>query len=336
MRSIRLLLSTLVVSIAIAGAAAYGSPGEDQAAELLVAARAALGGPRLDAVTTLKATGEYRRMLGEREIDGDVTIELAAPDRMKRTEQMGFPGGPTMTRIVALNGTEYWDDVTNQGGGRFMQRMGADGGRQGRSITEADRERFRQMQQRRLTNDLHRLMVVWLMRTDAPVTYVGTAEASDGKADVLDVAIDAQGPPLRLYLDAQTHVPLMVSYKGVLPRFNMRRTGGPESRSRSEGAGATGSNAPTPPAPDAPPQAGPGPDASSQAGATPPDPARPREPPQQVTFELRLSDYKKVDGVLLPHLMTQSVDGKVTEELTIDSYKINPKFDQDTFVKKSR
>ena len=32
-----------------------------------------------------------------------------------------------------------------------------------------------------------------------------------------------------------------------------------------------------------------------------------KEPPQQVTFEVHFSEYKKVDGVLLPHLISQSV-----------------------------
>jgi len=58
------------------------------------------------------------------------------------------------------------------------------------------------------------------------------------------------------------------------------------------------------------------------------------EPPQEVTFEMRLADYKKVDGVMLPHTITQSVDGKATEEWTITQYKVNPKMKPETFVKK--
>jgi hypothetical protein len=329
MRSIRLPFITLFAAL-LAITTASISAGDDRAVELLIAARAALGGPKLDAVTALEATGEYRRMLGEREMDGDVKIELAVPDRIKRTEEMGFPGGPTITRVTALNGSEYWDETSNRGGGgRFMSRMGGAGEGQGRTISEADRERFRQFQQRRLTNDLHRLMLVWLVRTDAPVTYVGTAEASDGKADVLDVKIDPQADPVRLYLDAQTHQPLMISYKGVMPRFGARRQGGPGRRMGGPGAG--GDAAPSQ-APEGTPRAGAGADSAGQ----PPTEPRRREPPQEVTFEVRLADYKKVDGVLLPHTMTQSVDGKPTEELTFEHFNINPSFDQDTFVKKSK
>jgi hypothetical protein len=334
MRSIWLSAATLLVSLSVA--TVHGSPANDQAAELLIAARAALGGPKLDAVTAIKATGEYRRMMGEREIDGDVTIELAVPDRLKRTEEMGFPGGPTFTRVMAVNGQDFWEDTTNRGGGggRFMMRMGGDG--QAQAPSDADRERFRQMQQRRLTSELHRLMLIWLMRTDAPVTYVGTAEASDGKADVLDVKIDEQQPPLRLYLDSQTHVPLMVSYTGVMPRFNFRRAGRPDRPgARPEAAPGSATDAPPSSAPPAP-STGTAQGEGVQGGGDQASGEPRRREPQQVTFEVRLADYKKVDGVLLPHLMTQSVNGKPTEELTIAGYKINPKFDQDAFVKKSR
>jgi len=37
---------------------------------------------------------------------------------------------------------------------------------------------------------------------------------------------------------------------------------------------------------------------------------------------------------MLPHLMTQSVNGKPTEEWTISEYKVNPTFKPDTFTKK--
>ena len=64
--------------------------------------------------------------MGEREINGEATIEIIVPDKIKRTEEMGIQGGPTMSRTVVLNGTEYWEDTTNRGG-NFM-RFGGPGG----------------------------------------------------------------------------------------------------------------------------------------------------------------------------------------------------------------
>ena len=334
MRSFVLLLAAATLATTAPTMAAD----DNQAAELLVVARVALGGEKVDAVKTLSANGDFRRLLGDREMTGEATIELMPPDKLKRTDDMGFPGGPSFSRVVAINGTEFWEDSTNRGGGGFMARaagaggQGGPGGANGQGPTEEERARFRQMQQRRLEGDLRRYMLVWLMRTDAPVSYVGTAEAADGKADVLEVKPEGV-QPMRLFLDQQTHLPLMLSYKGMLPRFMQRRD------TTNNGAAQPGG----PPAGGPPGNAvGPaGPNAGSQAGGQPPAPPSPEEirrrmaePPQEVTFEMRLADYKKVDGVMLPHTITQSVDGKATEEWTITQYKVNPKMKPETFVKK--
>jgi len=57
-------------------------------------------------------------------------------------------------------------------------------------------------------------------------------------------------------------------------------------------------------------------------------------PPQQVTFEVHFTDYKKVDGVLLPHTITQGTNGTVNEEFTIEKYKLNVPLKPEQFVKK--
>jgi len=49
---------------------------------------------------------------------------------------------------------------------------------------------------------------------------------------------------------------------------------------------------------------------------------------------LYLGDYKKVDGVMLPHRLTQAVDGKTVEEWTIEKVKVNPSVKADLFEKK--
>ena len=59
-----------------------------------------------------------------------------------------------------------------------------------------------------------------------------------------------------------------------------------------------------------------------------------KEPPQQATFEVHFSEYKKVDGVLLPHLISQSVNGNVSEEFTIEKYKLNSPLKPADFEKK--
>src|SRR5215207_5004344 len=221
-----------VVALALAlpmGIAAHASGAEDKTIEVIVAARMAMGGQKLEAVKTISATGEYRRLMGEREINGEATIEIIAPDKIKRTEEMGIPGGPTMSRTVALDGAEHWEDTTNRGG-NFMRfggpgGPGGPGGQGGQGPSEADRERFRQMAQRRLQGELQRYLLAWLARTDAQMTYGGEAEAEDGKADVIDVKSEG-GTPIRIFFDQETHLPLMLTYEGPQPRMMVRRRPG--------------------------------------------------------------------------------------------------------------
>ena len=282
-------------------------------------------------------------MLGDREMTGETTIELMPPDKFKRTDDMGFPGGPSFSRVVAINGTEFWEDSTNRGGGGgFMARpagaggQGGPGGANGQGPTEEERARFRQMQQRRLEGDLRRYLLVWLMRTDAPVSYIGAAEASRRQGGRPRGEARGRATPCGSSWTSRPHLPLMLSYKGMLPRFFMQRR-----ESTNNGAPSAGGKPGGPPAGGPPGNApGPaGPNAGPQAGGQPPAPPSPEEirrrmaePPQEVTFEMRLADYKKVDGVMLPHTITQSVDGKATEEWTITQYKVNPKMKPETFV----
>ncbi len=59
-----------------------------------------------------------------------------------------------------------------------------------------------------------------------------------------------------------------------------------------------------------------------------------RNPPPLGTFAIHLSDFKKVDGVLLPHKLDTSLDGQPNEEWTVEKYKVNPTVKADTWEKK--
>ena len=62
-----------------------------------------------------------------------------------------------------------------------------------------------------------------------------------------------------------------------------------------------------------------------------PAPRRPRGQP--ITIETHLSDYKAVNGIKLPHLITRGVNGQTNEEWEIKSFKINPSLKANTFTK---
>ena len=293
-----------------APAAAPAAPAapDPKAQDVIKQARAALGGEAaLAKVQSLTVTGSSRRTFGERESTADVTLDVLFPDKYKRTEDVGIQGGPSFTRVSAVNGGEVWDDSTNRGGGGF--RFGGPGGPggaggpggqgqgqgQGRQITEEDRQRFRQMQERRMKGEFARYALIWLLKTDAAVTYGGVAEAPDGKADVLDVK-PADAPEMKLFVDQSSHKPLMLTYEGLMPRVAFNRNGQRPTPEEIEKMRNT--------------------------------------PPQQVTFEVHFTDYKKVDGVLLPHTITQGTNGTVNEEFTIEKYKLNAPLKPEQFVKK--
>ena len=56
-------------------------------------------------------------------------------------------------------------------------------------------------------------------------------------------------------------------------------------------------------------------------------------PPPPSAFTMHLSDYKKVDGVMLPHKVDISIEGEPNEEWTIEKFKVNPSIKVQDFEK---
>lgn len=275
-------------------------------AALLAEARRALGGEeRLRSVKTLDARGDFKRAAGQFTMGGELQIRIELPDKLRRDEDLSPPGGgPSVVRTEVLNGTAVWED--NGGRAAFVTRFGRGaGGRAGSDgggRAAADPAQLEEMQRRARQADLARLAVAWLLAVDGGVTWVGSAEAPDGKADVLEIT-PAAGPVLRLFLDASTHVPLMMTWRGIAPQMVFA--------ARRGGRGARGDGAPQ----DGPPR---------------PDGPRP-DRPAEATLRMTLGDYKTVNGIRLPHLITRGVNDTTVEEWVVESYRISPSFRGDVF-----
>src|SRR5438034_5082283 len=76
-----------------------------KAQQLIAQTRAALGGEKLKSLTSLSATGNLRRKLGQMDTSGEVQIDLLLPDKMLRTETMTMMGGVELTRVEAVSGS---------------------------------------------------------------------------------------------------------------------------------------------------------------------------------------------------------------------------------------
>jgi hypothetical protein len=282
--------------------------------------------------------GEMRRGQGNLTLDGETEVFLEPPDKFRRNESLTLgPGGPGIERVEVLNGNDIWDensgggfgrggfgggrggDFGGGGGGRGGDFGGFRGGRggdvgalvgggadQGRGGQGIDPERLKELQLRNRRTEVARLLLAILLTTDSPVAWIGTAQSPEGTADVLEVK-SADGAATRLFLESATHMPLMMTWS----------TGG----QRNARGGARG---------DAP-----------QAGAGQGGPATDTIQGRRgrgfggapATLEMHLSEYKVVNGLKLPHLITRGTNGETAEEWAIKSYRINPSFKGNTFTK---
>ena len=59
----------------------------------------------------------------------------------------------------------------------------------------------------------------------------------------------------------------------------------------------------------------------------------PKPERKEVDVQLHMSDYRKVAGVLLPHLLTWTSNGATTDEFEIKKYTVNGKLNPDRFRK---
>ena len=289
---------------------------QDRVAGILAETRKALGGEdKVAAMKALTAEGPFRRAMGGRDMEGTLSLTIVRPDKMRRVEDIamgGMVGGPSVERTSVLNGTTAWDDTANRGGMgggmRIMMRGPGDGGPGGGpGLTP---EQLNEAQVRRMTVQMQRYLAALV--ADAPEAWVdaGIAESPEGKADILE-AKDGTGRTLRLFIDQATHRPLMVQYQDPKPRVMI---GGPGGRGGRAGQGDR-------------------PQMSPEEMEKRMEEVR-SQPPQMGNYAMHLADYKKVDGIFLPHRIDISVDGEPNEEWTVEKYKVNPTIKADSWEKK--
>lgn len=339
----------------------------DRVAEVLGAAKKALGGEdKLAAVKGISAEGPFRRSMGPRDMEGTATLLIVRPDKFRRVEEMqmgGMVGGPSIERTSTLAGNNAWDDMQNRGAmGGGMQMIIRDGPpppppAPGAAPSSAPApptpEQLNQARVQRMKIQMQRYLAAMFAEGPQAWTDAGIAESPDGKADILE-AKEESGRTIRLFIDQATHLPLMVQYQD--PKPNIMINGGPGgpgrggpggpgggmvmvgpggggSGEKAVAAGGGGGNA-----------AGVERKAAAMAGG---DGQRPtpeemqkridemrRAPVQMGTFAMHLSEYKKVDGIMLPTKIETSLDNEPSEEWTIEKYKINPSVKADTWEHK--
>ena len=110
----RLLAFMFSIAMTLGGYAARAT-GDQKAAELLAQARAALGGERtLSKVEGLSCAGTAERAIGDRQMSGDVTIDLQLPDKYVRSDSIS----PMKNAALAISSVVVGPD----GRARFSMR----------------------------------------------------------------------------------------------------------------------------------------------------------------------------------------------------------------------
>jgi hypothetical protein len=285
-------------------AAAPQTAQKKDAAAVLAAARQALGGEKkLAAVNSFTATGRTRQVRGDNLVPIEFEIFVELPDKYLRKDEI--PAQETGPNASGFNGDALIVDPP-------APAPMPDPAKKARVAT--------------LKQDFARLTLGMFAGSFAAYpltfTYVGEAEAPQGKADVLD----AKGPDnitLRLFIHSETHLPVMVSWMPpARPAPGARPPGAPSPPGAPIPPGAPPAGRGTPPAaPPAPPAA---------ASAAPPGRGAAAAAPRP-EFRLYFADYRDVDGLLLPFRLRRATGAETTEETTFDRYRLNAKIDSRRF-----
>jgi hypothetical protein len=253
--------------------------------ELLGQARAALGGEaKLNEVKGLTIQGDLRRVTQNQDQSGTLTLDFLLPDKYKRTETLSLIMGVEVTFVRAVNGEQVWVDSHSSASNAQVMISRPAGNNQSGAQQQDLRAEFARYALALLLNPPPSLA--------AEFSYAGEAEAPGGRADALDIK-GANGFSARLFLDRVTHRPLMLSYRGVAPRGGMTSsTAGGVSKEDLDKIVK---------------------EAQAKAAAQ-----------QEAEILVSFSDYRPVNGIYFPHLITKAANGKTTEEWKLRQFKINP------------
>ncbi len=316
------------------------APGRDPA-PILAAAREALGGEkRLSGVKNFVATGRTRQIRGDNLVPIEFEIAVELPDKYVRKDEIpAQESGPTST---GFNGDELIQlPVPTPPAAPPAAAAGRTGGPPA-APSQGMLDAARIARVAAVKQDFVRLTLGMFAASFSSYpltfTYVGQAEAPQGKADVLE----AKAPPnfsVQLFINSQTHLPIMVSWKQAPGRAGgggRGRGDGPPAEGRGRGTAPPVEGRATPPsaAPGAAPQ---GPPAGAPPGAPAgPGPGAPSAgpsaaPPAFVEYRIYYADYRDVDGMQWPFRLRRATGPDTTEETIFDRFKINTKIDPRKF-----
>jgi len=312
---------------------------DERAQALLQSARAAIGGDEaINTINNLVGKGKISRQIKtpdnqERTLEGEVEMALQTNGKIHKKVRLTFPRDPNaanptdgdVKKIVVENDKTILrrhSSDTNVEPEREFRVTG--GGSQGQKIVRKVEKHGAGGGQ----NEFVRLMLGLLLKPSTSFelvyNYLGEGDVDGTSAEIIE-ATGGDNFKTRLYLDKQTHLPLMITYRGINPHpviifHNKDGAAGngqevknvivlktPEGEKIVENSGNTKVFVR---------KADPNIDVSNAASL-------PRKMMEEAEIQIRFSDFRQAGNLMLPHKLAQYVNGQLDETTTIDSYEIN-------------
>ena len=325
----RKLMNALVVTMVAGPALVLGQASDVN--KVLADMKAALGGAdKVAAVKTVTATGRTARTSANGTTsEAEMELAMELPDKYVMRSVLANMGTMSVYRNAGFNGNGVINETETPpnlaGGGMVVIRTagGPAPGQQPTPEQKADMDHRMLMASKR---DFARMTLgMFGSSFDAfplEFTYAGQADSPDGKAHVIQVK-GAENFDAKLFIDAQTNLPLMLSWsdREPMPPMIVNRGGGSGGGGQTVQMGGGGS--------------GQRPSEEEMKKMFADAEARRNEAASKlkiVEYRIYYSNFKTVNGVKLPHTLQRSIDGKPTEETTFDQIKVNPKVDSKKFT----
>ena len=333
----RKLMNVVIVALVAGPALVLGQAGDVN--KVLADMRAALGGAdKVAAVKTLTAVGRTQRTTpAGTTAENEMELAMELPDKYVTRSVLANLGTMSVYRNAGFNGNGVINETENppnlSGGGGMVMIRTDNGAAPGQTPTPEQKAASDQRLLMVAKKDFARMTVGMFGSSyegfPLEFSYAGQADAPEGKAHVIAIK-GADSFDAKLFVDAKTNMPLMLSWSDKEPMQmiqNINRGGGPGGGQTMQfgGGGAVQ-------------MGGRGGQqmteeerakmmAEMQARRAEAEAAR-----KVVEYRIYYSNFKAVNGVLLPHTLQRSIDGKPTEETTFEQIKINPKIDKQKFA----
>lgn len=313
----RVMQSAFVLALAVPALAIGQGP---EVMRIVSGMRAALGGEdALAGVKTVAIEGSLTRPRPDGTSSAsDIELLVELPDRYVRKEVFAQMGPTQITRRTGFNGADLIEEVDTppSAGGGMIMRFGSGAAMPGGQATPEQIEKQRQATLLANRREFARLSLGMFGAAPSAypleITYGGQAESADGKADILELK-HQDGFAGRLFVDASTHLPLMLTWMDKEPL--RLQVGGPGNIQVLGGGGHR-----------------PSPEEIDKIRQEMEQRMKEAEANRRtVEYRVFYGEYRSVNGVRLPSKIQRMVDGTPAEELAFENIKVNSRIDAGKF-----